>query len=90
MPAEIRMAGTAGPTGVAAMRLTIAVAVLALLGRPAFAEEAHASAHASAAAPRCFVKDGDSYRPATDDEVKAAAPASTGHGEKGGLDFTGF
>jgi F-type H+-transporting ATPase subunit b len=44
--------------------------------------------------PALFAKDGDKYRPATEEELKKAAPASAGHdghGEKkGGLDFTGW
>lgn len=43
--------------------------------------------------PEFFVKDGDKYRPATDDELKKAMPAGghAAHGEpKGGLDFTGI
>jgi hypothetical protein len=70
------------------MRLSLALIVIAVLGRPAFAEDAHAPSGAS-----LFVKDHDAYRPATDNEIKAAAGTSDahGHGEpKGGLDFTGF
>ena len=55
---------------------------------PAPAKEGHGKE--ATHAPAVYVKDGDKYRPATDAELKAAAGTESGHGEGGGLEFTGI
>src|SRR5947208_1940967 len=60
----------------------LVVAVLVLLAT----DEEHGG---EAKAPGLYVKDGDQFRPATDEEVEKTTAAGHG-GEKGGLDFTGI
>ncbi len=70
-----------------------ALAALAALAfsAPARAEKAEADSHKAGAAKQAlFVKDGDHYRPATEAELKAAAPSHDDHGGGGGLSFTGI
>lgn len=75
------------------MRFAI-FAVLATLasGASAFAAK-EAAGDANHDKPAFFVKNGADFRPASADELKAAASADghgTGHPEPGPLDFTGF
>jgi F-type H+-transporting ATPase subunit b len=70
--------------------------VAALVVLPAFAHDEHgkdqkgAKKAEKAEAKELFVKDGDKFRPATDEELAAAGGDAHGHGGGGGLEFTGL
>jgi F-type H+-transporting ATPase subunit b len=70
-------------------QIALAFAAIVLAAGTASAESA-AQGKSGDHKPHFYVKDGDKYRAATEAEIKAATSAEGGHGESGGLDFTGI
>jgi F-type H+-transporting ATPase subunit b len=78
------------PSAISCRLLALAALAALVTAAPASAAGADAHGDKDKHAPAFYVKEGgDKFRPATEAEVKAAS-GSQGHGEGGGLDFTGI